>query len=148
MTIHSLIERSKSVFFDTAPLIYFIEAHPVYGEAVKQFVIAFESRKIKAVSSVITLHEVQVKPYRNGNELLARNFSGFLRNSNNFNLIHISDDIAEAAARLRGRYAGLKMADALQIAAALHSGADLFLTNDKQLKQITEISVAVLDEYK
>jgi len=40
----------------------------------------------------------------------------------------------------------LKLADAMQIATALHAGADLFLTNDKQLKQLTEIPVAVLDE--
>lgn len=103
MTIRSCIKKSTHVFFDTAPLIYFIEAHPVYGEMVRQFVHAFEP---------------------------------------------ISEIIAETAARLRGRYLFLKMADALQVAAALIVGADLFLTNDKQLKQLTEIPVAVLDDYR
>ncbi|HOO50996.1 MAG TPA: PIN domain-containing protein [Alphaproteobacteria bacterium] len=146
MTIRSCIKNSTYVFLDTAPLIYFIEAHPVYGEMVRQFILAAESGKIKAISSVITLHEVLVQPYRNGNDTLAEKFSAFLKGGRNITLLPISDEIAEAASRLRGRYLFLKLADAMQIATALHAGADLFLTNDKQLKQLTEIPVAVLDE--
>ena len=146
MTIRSCIKSSTFVFLDTAPLIYFIEAHPAYGEKVRQFVLAAEYGKIKAVSSLITLHEVLVQPYRNGNDTLAEQFSTFLRNSRNITLLPISDEIAEFAARLRGRYLFLKLADAMQIATALHAGADLFLTNDKKLKQLTEIPVAVLDD--
>jgi len=91
VTIRSCIKNSTYVFLDTAQLIYFIEAHPVYGEMVRQFILAAESGKSR-------------------------------------------------------RYLFLKLADAMQIATALHAGADLFLTNDKQLKQLTEIPVAVLDE--
>lgn len=148
MTIRSCIKKSTHAFFDTAPLIYFIEAHPVYGEMVRQFVHAFESGKIRAASSVITLHEVMVQPIRNNDQILADRFSFFLKNSKQLDLVPISDVIAETAARLRGRYLFLKMADALQVAAALGVGADLFLTNDKQLKQLTEIPVAVLDDYR
>lgn len=96
---------------------------------------------------MITLHEVMVQPIRHNNQFLADRFSFFLKNSDQLDLVSISDEIAETAAGLRGRYLFLKMADDLQVAAALSVGADLFLTNDKQLKQLTEIPMAVLDEY-
>lgn len=89
-----------------------------------------------------------IQPIRNNDQLLADRFSFFLKNSQQLNLVPISDVIAETAARLRGRYLFLKMVDALQVAAALDVGTDLFLTNDKQLKQLTEIPVAVLDDYR
>ena len=52
------------------------------------------------------------------------------------------------AAQIRAEYKGFKAMDALQIATACLSGCDLFLTNDKQLKQFKEvkcITVAELD---
>ena len=148
MTLTSLITQSKIFFLDTAPLIYFIEAHPVYGEAVRQLILSCAKKKIQIVSSVITLHEVLVRPYRNGNALLAQKFSVFLKNNRSLMLLSISEDISEMAAKLRGDYVWLKLADALQIAAALDAGADLFLTNDKQLKQIREIQIVILDDWR
>ncbi len=53
-------------------------------------------------------------------------------------MIEISENLAESAGKLRGRYPFLKTFDAIQISAALDVGADAFLTNDKKLKQIKE----------
>lgn len=36
--------------------------------------------------------------------------------------------------------------DALQLASAIQNNCDVFLTNDKQLKQVQEISVLLVDE--
>ena len=63
-------------------------------------------------------------------------------------MIYISEGIAEAAGRLRGRYPALKTVDALQVAAALDNGADAFLTNDLKLRQIKELRVIVLKDYQ
>jgi predicted nucleic acid-binding protein len=148
VSLTSLISQSKFFFIDTAPLIYFIEAHPIYGEMVKQVIMSCTKKKILIASSVITLHEVLVRPYRDANTLLAEKFSTFLKNNRSLRMLIISEDVSELAAKLRGDYAWLKLADAFQIAAALDAGADLFLTNDKQLKQIREIQVVVLDDWR
>jgi predicted nucleic acid-binding protein len=37
--------------------------------------------------------------------------------------------------------------DALQLAVALHVGADTFLTNDVRLQRMTEIDIIVLKDY-
>jgi predicted nucleic acid-binding protein len=62
-------------------------------------------------------------------------------------MIEISEGIAEAAGKLRGRYPVLKTVDALQIAAALETGSEVFLTNDMKLRQIRALKVMVLKDY-
>ena len=48
---------------------------------------------------------------------------------------------------MRGQYPDLRTIDALQISAAIEIGVDVFITNDKKLKQIKDINVLVLKEY-
>lgn len=47
--------------------------------------------------------------------------------------------IAGKAAQIRAIHKDFKAMDALQLAAACLTGCDLFLTNDKQLRQFMEI---------
>jgi len=91
----------STIFIDTAPIIYFIEAHPLFGPLVKEVVISFQSGKMNAFSSVITLTEVLPKPIENGDERLARKFGEFLKHGKNFNMIEISESIAETDGVLR-----------------------------------------------
>ena len=147
MTLSQDLSRLKSLFFDTAPIIYYIEAHPQFGPLTREAVQAFQSESLRAYSSAITLAEVLAKPIQAGKDALARRFADFLRRGKNFDLIEISADIAERAGRLRGKYAALKTVDSIQLAAALTVRAEAFLTNDGRLKQITEIKILVLKDY-
>ena len=147
MSFIELLENAGSVFIDTAPIIYFIEAHPVYGSLVKQLVDAFSEGRITASSSVITLVELLPAPIRARNEKLARIFADFLKHGENFNLVTISAEIAEKAGKLRAKYLALKAFDAIQIATALNVKARLFITNDKKLRNVKEIHVLVLEDY-
>lgn len=147
MTLSQDLSQLNSIFFDTAPIIYYIEAHPDFGPLTKEAVEAFQRGSLTAYSSVITLAEVLAKPVQAGKEALARRFADFLRRGKNFNLIEISADIAERAGRLRGKYAALKTVDSIQLAAALTARAEAFLTNDSRLKQITEVKILVLKDY-
>ncbi len=137
----------RSVFIDTAPIIYYIEAHPQYGPIVKDLVRSVQIGKIAAFSSVITLTEVLPKPIEAGDERLSRRFLEFLEFGKNISLLEISEGIAERAGRLRGKYPHFKTIDAVQIAAAIDVEADAFLTNDKGLRRIEEAKVVVLEDY-
>ena len=75
MTLSDDLAQIRSVFIDTAPIIYYIEAHPQYGPLVKDIVTSFQSGRLNAFSSVITLVEVLPKPIEAGNETLAKQFS-------------------------------------------------------------------------
>lgn len=147
MTLSGELARINTIFIDTSPVIYFIEAHPQFGPLAKEIVTAFQSGNLNAFSSVITLTEVLPKPIESGDEKLARKFAEFLKHGKNLTMIEISEKIAESAGKLRGRYPFLKSIDAIQISAAIDVGADAFLTNDIKLKQIKEIKVLVLKDY-
>ena len=76
--ISEQLDKLESIFIDTAPIIYFIEAHPVYGKIVKTIVEYFQTQKIIAYSSVITIAEVLPKPINSNKIELAQKFLNFL----------------------------------------------------------------------
>jgi len=69
-----------------------------------------------------------------------------LVDTTNMEIIEISHEIAEKAAQIRAEYRGFKAMDAIQLAVACFEGCDLFLTNDKQLRQFKEIKCITVDE--
>lgn len=59
------------VGLDSAPLIYFVELHPLYLPLVDPFFEAMEFGDIQLVTSTLTLTEVLVHPYKYNNRSLA-----------------------------------------------------------------------------
>lgn len=138
----------KKVFVDTAPFIYFIEKdsnNSQYYEKVKAFFkYGYDSDK-RFVSSVITMEEYFVFPYRNKAYSLIDMFNRLVATTD-MEIVEINQEIAKKAAQIRAEYKGFKAMDALQLATACLSGCDLFLTNDKQLKQFKEIKCITVEE--
>jgi predicted nucleic acid-binding protein len=117
------------VGLDTAPLIYFIEKHPTYLPLLLPFFEALERGDIHVVTSTLTLTEVLVHPYRDGNQALAEQYFHTLLNARNLRTVALSAAIAAEAARIRAAYQ-LKTPDAIQLGTAKEGGATAFLTND------------------
>lgn len=132
------------VGIDTAPVIYFIEAHPVYLPVVKPFFQQLEDGRFTAVTSTITLLEVLVHPLRQNRSDLVHKYRLIIRQAKGLTLYGITLDIAEQAAALRAAY-NLRAPDAIQIAASIYVNAPFFLTNDHDLQRVTELDVLVLD---
>lgn len=147
MSLADVLSEARSVFLDTAPVIYYIEAHSEFGPIVRQVIDQCRGGRLVAYSSVVTLAEVLPKPVEAGNERLARRFAEFLKYGRNIRLVDITEEIAEGAGRMRGRYRDLKTVDAIQISAAMSLGADAFITNDKRLRRVREIPVLVLSRF-
>ena len=140
------ILKGKTVFIDTAPLIFFIEKNPKYSAIVKPVVALIDSGQAKGLTSTITLLEVLVLPLREGNKKLADAYRSILLSSKNLETCEISNAISEKAATLRAKY-GFKTPDSIQLATAIIRRVDYFLTNDLALKQINEIKVVVLEDF-
>jgi len=143
--IDQILLNVTKLGIDTAPLIYFVEHHPKYLDLVRQFMRQVDMGGIMAYSSVITLTETLPYPKRLNQTDVEREYRQLLLNSRNFELLPIDATIAEHAAELRTRYT-MRTPDALQIAAVLSVNCEAFLTNDKRLKQVTELRVIVLDD--
>lgn len=138
----------KKAFVDTAPFIYFIEKNknnPQYYDKVKSFFMNGYNSNRKFVTSVITMEEYFVFPYRNNNYSLIDMFNRLVATIN-MEIVEINQEIAKKAAQIRAEYKGIKPMDALQLATACVMGCDLFLTNDKQLRQFKEIKCITVDE--
>jgi predicted nucleic acid-binding protein len=87
--------------------------------------------------------EVLVHPYRLRNDSLVNRYYGLLLTYPNLQWIAPDVAIADLAARLRAGYR-LRTPDALQLATAIRGEATAFLTNDSELKRVTEIEIAIL----
>lgn len=140
-----MTEFSK-VFLDTTPLIYFLDADERFGEKTRMILEAVLSSDRPIVSSVITCTEYLVYPYRTGNQQKADAFFEFV-NDCGIELVEIDLMTARKAAQIRAGYKDFKAMDSLQLAAAICSGCDTFLTNDKQLRQFREINCVTVEEW-
>jgi len=137
---------SLKVCIDTAPIIYFIEKHPKYLSAIRPFFAEIEAGNIEAITSTITLLEVLVHPLRKGNQALARKYREILLYSSNLTTYEILHEVSELSAKLRAKYS-IKTPDAIQIAVCILYGANTFLTNDSDLKKVSEVNVLILDDF-
>lgn len=138
----------KKVFIDTAPFIYYIEKNednPQYFEKMKSFFAESYDRDVAFNTSVITVEEYFVFPYRNNMQCYIDMFEKLIRTLG-VNIISIDGEIAKKAAKIRAEYKAFKSMDALQLSTAVLTGCDLFLTNDKQLKQFSEIKCITVDD--
>ena len=137
--------RGQLIALDTAPLIYLIERHPTYRPVVRPFFEALDHGELRMVTSIVTLLEVLVRPLRRGDFALAQQYRDVLLDVPDFCTIEVSRPITEEAARLRSAH-NLHALDAIQLATAIHVGADAFLTNDVRLPRLSTLPILVLDE--
>ena len=134
---------SSRIFFDTAPIIYFLDKSPLYFEKMKQFLYKTANDNSQFYTSVITDMEYVVEPYRENNDQKINNYYAF-QNFLDMKKIDINTEIASYAGMLRGKYDFLKGLDSLQIAAAHFYDCDYFVTNDKALLHVQEIKNPLL----
>lgn len=96
-------------------------------------------------TSVLTDMEYLTFPYKVGDVKKIDNYHDFMGNLA-FKKVDVTSEICLAAARLRGKYDFLRQMDALHIASSTFYNCDFFLTNDKQLKQVQEITTVYLGD--
>lgn len=135
----------KRIFIDTSPYIYYLEKNPQYSDKVKKFFMESYNSGKEFVTSTITVEEYAIVPYRENNKKLLHDFDMLLEDTGTV-LLDITKPIAKKAAEIRANYSQFKAMDALQLAAAVISGCNVFLTNDKQLRQCTEIKVMTMND--
>ena len=139
------IDEWRCVFFDTAPIIYYVEHNPSYHSTVETIFGRVIGGLLPAVSSPVTLAECLVGPLRRSAQCDQDLFVEVLTSSTGLTLRTIDSRIGRSAAELRARY-NFALMDALQLATALESGCDVFLTNDARLRRVTELDVVTVDE--
>lgn len=142
--LRASLRRHRRVALDASIFIYQLEANPKYLALTKTIFSWLELPESQAVTSTITMTELLVVPYRDGNDRLADDFNGLLSSYPNLDWISPHLEIADLAARIRALH-GLKTPDALQAATAVNAQVTAFITNDKLFERIEALDVLILD---
>jgi predicted nucleic acid-binding protein len=145
-TIVDTLTTYKVVGIDTSPFIYHFQDEVSYSKITTDLFNAVEKGLISAVTSVVTIMEVLVKPMREADARAAEEYRLLLHTFPNLKLRIIDSDVASRAAGLRARY-GIRAPDALQLGASIEEGANAFVTNDERLAKVKDIQVVILESF-
>ena len=137
--------RGKVVGLDTMVFIYHFEENQIYSPLTFSIFENLEKANFNAVTSILTLLEILVKPKKENNSLLVERYKLLLENFPNLQVKELNENIADIASSLRAKYS-INTPDAIQIATSLEANADIFITNDTTLEKISEIKILLLSE--
>jgi len=134
------IPSGAVVTIDTAPVIYYLEDHPVYAERFAPVFDAIAAGRIQAVISSVTLAEVLSGPLTSGQEILAAQYREVLCRSGGWQMHPVDEEIAVTAARVRVRHK-LRLPDAIQIATAIVTRSYALITHDRRLSKVGDVRI-------
>ena len=135
--------KGKIIGLDTMIFIYHFEANQIYSPLTFSIFESLEKGNFNAITSILTLLEILVKPKRESNLILTERYKILLETFPNLQVKTLDENIADVASSLRANY-NINTPDAIQVATSLEAQADIFITNDTSLKKITEIKVFLL----
>jgi predicted nucleic acid-binding protein len=135
------------VALDTAVFIYFIERNPRYLPLIKPIFLEIDRGGLQAATSALTLLEVLVVPYRDGNLPLAERYEQLLLRGKGLRVIPLDNPQLRAAAQLRATHT-VRTPDALQLSAALSARCTTFVTNDRRLPELPELRILRLGDQR
>jgi len=132
--------NTTRLFLDTAPVIYFVEHNLQYFSLVAPIFNWIDEGRFRVITTPVTLAECLIYPIQHGNIQLQQNFIDIITQRW---CIPITPQIGQEAARLRAQF-NLSLTDAFQIAAALSTSCESFLTNDSKLKRIIGTGMTIV----
>jgi len=137
---HSLVALDTSIFIYQLDLNqrYFVLSDAIFawlGQGGKS-----------AVCSTLSLTELLVPAYQEGNDRRIEAYYALLSTFPNLTWVPPDLQIADKVAHLRATYR-LKTPDAIQAATAIHSNATAFLTNDSVFKRVKNLNSLALDDF-
>ena len=115
------------IYLDACLVIYLIERHSRWGEAVADAIARVEEARF-GISPLVKC-ECLVGPIRRGDPVLQSAYAGLFVQ---LAALDMPEPVYLQAAQLRGHF-GLKTPDALHLACAQHHGCDALWTNDDRL---------------
>ncbi|HEY88324.1 MAG TPA: type II toxin-antitoxin system VapC family toxin [Thermoflexia bacterium] len=127
------------IYLDSAPLIYLVENIVPYASNLAARLAAPD---VNQVCSELSRLECRVKPIRDREATLLTAFDNYFTGIMS-EVLPLTRPIIDLATELRACYK-FKAPDAIHLAAAIHSGCDLFLTNDYRLEKCREITVEIV----
>jgi predicted nucleic acid-binding protein len=137
------LQRYQVVGLDTMILIYHFEDHPLFAPLTQLLFDALAQGDLVAQVSVLLAGELLAGPKKAGDEKMLLHYRHVLSSYPNLRLQPTTMAVVEHASDLRARYR-LRMPDAIHVATAQVHGAQAFMTNDSQLRQVDVEGLEIL----
>jgi len=125
------------LLIDSAPIIYILEDHPLFGPHFGPLFAAHAAGRLRFAVTTITVAEVLVGPLRAGDDALVQRYRTILES---WRPVALDLDIAASAARLRASFR-LGLADAVQAASALAINAAALVTHDRDFSRLRSLRI-------
>jgi predicted nucleic acid-binding protein len=135
--------HGKSVYLDANIFIYLLENHSDFGEICLSIVQSAVDKELDGYSGDLVLAELLVKPLKDNNARAVKAVKDLFSKETRIELLPHKRSTFETAALLRANYK-IKLPDALHIATAIENHIEVFLTNDREIPSIPEITVLQL----
>lgn len=138
--------QGKRVYFDTNPIIYYIEQVQPFYEIVCPIFESIGMGEIQAYTSEFTLTEMLIKPVRENAIPLIQDIKDLLLDPDLFALTKTYQELFIKSAEFGGQY-GLRSADSIHFVSAIENHCHYFVTNDKKFKSQNGVQVIILNDY-
>ena len=145
MKIGAALSGVSRLYIEAAPFIYYTENRAGYVDTMRAIFRHVLAQRLTVIVSTIILPECLMKPLQANDGELVTAYEALFENAEEITLVPVDVQIARRSAHLRARY-NLKTPDALHLATAVESACQAFLTNDLNIRRVTELRVLVLDE--
>ena len=143
-----LLTKARHVGLDSMCFIYQFANHPQFAPLTNIIFDKLNQQQLKANTSTISVIETLVLPERRGQSELVNEYTKVFDLLPNLEVISLDKPVARLAAKLRATYPKIRTPDAIQLSTAILSRSKIFITDDKQLKQVSQIDVILLSDYK
>jgi predicted nucleic acid-binding protein len=130
------------LFLDTNIVIYVVEGNLAYAPKAVLRLAAAQLAGDSFMISDLTRMECLVGPLKTNDTAVQASFQAFFTRPD-VRVVAITAGVCDRAARIRATH-NFKPVDALQLAAAVEHGANIFLTADARLSSFTGLTVEVL----
>lgn len=140
------LSKHKRIFVDTAPFIYFFEGNSDLSVKSRDLFLKLINEKCEIYTSYITEIEMKILPTRNRQTKKLIAMDTFIEEFG-IDRLNLGTREYKTALEIRAYYPFIKLIDAFQLAIALNSQCNYFVTNDKDLKRYDQINVILIEDY-
>jgi predicted nucleic acid-binding protein len=141
------VAACKLVLFDTIVFSYQLADHPRYAPLTTAILELVESGQVAGLVTTVTLAEILTVPAQAGDRQAMQDYELYLTGFPHLTMVPLDEALARETALVRGT-TGLRMPDAIQVAAARLAGAGAIVTNDRRWSRtISQPALLLLDDY-
>ncbi|NKB70188.1 MAG: PIN domain-containing protein [Candidatus Latescibacteria bacterium] len=127
------------LYLDTAPVIYVVEQVDEYADSIDE---RLNQPDTVLITSQLTQLECRVKPVREANAELLRDYDEFFEEAVE-EIVALSCAVIDRATHIRAHF-NFKTPDAIHLAAAVEAKCEMFLTNDNTLTRFADLKVELV----